>query len=141
MNKSPRQIIITIDICGTDQYDSACGCRLRDQNKLDEHRQDGHTRDNHSRDEIKYTREQMVKKLTYLIRVYDAADSFYHFCHQLTGTTLSSGSIVSELLLVTDVINHMSVLYDPEIEWEENPVREVLDRKDLSAKERAERLV
>ena len=56
-------------------------------------------------------------------------------------TTLSSGSIVSELLLVTDVINHMSVLYDPEIEWEENPVREVLDRKEMSAVERAERLV
>ena len=52
-------------------------------------------------------------------------------------TTLSSGSIVSELLLVTDVINHMSVLYDPEIEWEENPVRVVLDRKEMSAKERA----
>ena len=56
-------------------------------------------------------------------------------------TTLSSGSIVSELLLVTDVINHMSALYDPEIEWEENPVRKVLERKDMSAKERAERLL
>jgi hypothetical protein len=79
----------------------------------------------------------MVKNLTYLIRVYDAADSLYQFCHQLTGHTLSPHSIISELLLVTDVINHMSALYDPEIEWEENPVREVLDRKDLSAKERA----
>ena len=56
-------------------------------------------------------------------------------------TTLSSGSIVSELLLVTDVINHMSALYEPEIEWEENPVRVVLDRKEMSAKERAERLL
>ena len=51
--------------------------------------------------------------------------------------TLSPHSIVSELLLVTDVINHMSALYDPEIEWEENPVRDVLDQKDLSAVERA----
>ena len=88
-----------------------------------------------------HTREQMVKNLTYLIRVYDAADSLYHFSHQLTGHTLSPHSIVSELLLVTDVINHMSALYDPEIEWEENPVREVLDRKEMSAKERAEMLV
>ena len=56
-------------------------------------------------------------------------------------TTLSSGSIVSELLLVTDMITHMSALYDPEIEWEENPVRVVLDRKEMSAGERAERLV
>ena len=35
----------------------------------------------------------------------------------------------------------MSALYDPEIEGEENPVREVLDRKEMSAVERAERLV
>ena len=56
-------------------------------------------------------------------------------------TTLSSGNIVSELLLVTDVINHMSALYDPEIEWEENPEGVALDRKEMSAVERAERLV
>ena len=39
------------------------------------------------------------------------------------------------------MITHMSALYDPEIEWEENPVREVLDQKDLNAGERAERLL
>ena len=98
---------------------------------------DGHSKNCDDQHQYTHTREQTIKNLTYLIRVYDAADSLYHFCHQLTGHTLSSHSIVSELLLVTDVINHMSALYDPEIEWEENPVREVLGQKDLSAVERA----
>ena len=109
-----------------DKYSNNCDDHV---NNSDDLRQDQHSP------------EQMVKNLTYLIRVYDAADSLYHFSHQLTGHTLSPHSIVSELLLVTDVINHMSSLYDPEIKWEENPVRKVLDQKELSAKERAERLV
>ena len=118
------------------------GSQSHSQNKL--HQNCGNEQsESHPHNQRQYTHtwEQMVKNLTYLIHVYDAADSLYHFSHQLTGHTLSPHSIVSELLLVTDVINHMSTLYDPEIEWEENPVREVLDRKELSAVERAERLV
>ena len=113
-----------------DGFYNSCGCQM-EQYRVD----------NHTREQYQYTREQIISIMERLIRVYDAADSLYHFCHQLTGHTLSPHSIVSEVLLVTDVINHMSALYDSEIEWEENPVREVLDRKEMSAKERAERLV
>ena len=65
----------------------------------------------------------------------------------LPAPTLSPGSIVSELLRVTDVINWMSplstisTLYDPGVDWEESRVRMVLERKDLSVEERAEKLM
>ena len=88
-----------------------------------------------------------------LIRIHDAVNSLYHFSRHLTGPTLSPGSIVSELLLVTDVINRMSLLstlsplstistlYDPGVDWEESRIRMVLEDKGMSARERAERLV
>ena len=87
------------------------------------------------------------------VNVHDATTSLYHFSRHLTGPTLSPGNIVSELFLVTDVINWMSplstlsplstisTLYDPGVNWEESRVRMVLEDKGISAGERAERLM
>ena len=85
--------------------------------------------------------EPTLRNLTDLIRVYDAAASLYHFCQKLTGFELSSGSIVSELLRVTDVIKRMSSLYDPDVDWDDSAVATVLDNQELSAEERARRLL
>ena len=62
-----------------------------------------------------------------MIRVYDAANQLYLFCRQLTGPTLSQGSIVSELMRVTDVIKRLSPLNDEDVDWEESRGRKVLD--------------
>ena len=84
------------------------------------------------------------QNLTDLIRIYDAANQLYQFSQQLTGTTLSQGSIVLELMRVTDVIKRMSPLYEEEyeagVDWEESRIRKVLDGEG-SADERAERLL
>ena len=85
--------------------------------------------------------EQTLRNLTDLIRVYNAADSLFLFCQQLTGFALSSGSIVSELLRVTDVINRMSPLHDPDVDWDDSPVATVLNNRELDVEERARRLL
>lgn len=85
--------------------------------------------------------EQTLRNLTDLIRVYDTADSLFLFCQQLTGFALSSGSIVSELLRVTDVINRMSPLHDPDVDWDDSPVATVLNNRELDVEERARRLL
>ena len=88
--------------------------------------------------------KQKKSNLTDLIRVYDAANQLYLFCRQLTGRTLSQGSIVSELMRVVDVIKRMSTIYEEEyeagVDWEESRIRKVLDGEG-SAEERAERLL
>ena len=85
-----------------------------------------------------------LNNLTDLIRVYDAANQLHQLSQQLTGPTLSQGSIVSELMRVTDVIKRLSPLYEVEyesgVDWEESRIRKVLDGKG-SAEERAERLL
>ena len=78
------------------------------------------------------------------IRVYDAANQLYQLSQQLTGSTLSQESVVSELMKVTDVIKRLSPLYEEEyeagVDWEESRIRKVLDGEG-SAEERAERLL
>ncbi len=73
--------------------------------------------------------------------IYDATNQLYQLSQQLTGPTLSKGSIVSELMRVIDVIKRMSTIYEESVDWEESRVRKVLDRKDMSAKERAMQLL
>ena len=72
--------------------------------------------------------------------IYDVANQLYLFCHHLTGPTLSQGSIISELMRVTDVIKRLSPLYEEEyeagVDWEESRIRKVLDGEG-SAEERA----
>ena len=80
--------------------------------------------------------KQELKNLTDLIRVYDAANQLYLFCRNLTGPTLSQGSIISELMRVTDVIKRMSTIYEAGVDWEESRIRKVLDGEG-SAEERA----
>ena len=74
------------------------------------------------------------------IRVYDATNQLYLFCRQLTGTTLSQGSIVLELMRVTDVIKRMSTIYEEGVDWDESRIRKVLDGEG-SAEERALMLI
>ena len=78
------------------------------------------------------------------IRVYDAANQLYLFCRQLSGPTLSQGSVISELMRVTDVIKRMSSLneeeYEADLDWEDSRVRKVLDGEG-SAEERAKKLL
>ena len=76
------------------------------------------------------------QNLTDLIRVYDAANQLYQLSQHLTGPTLSQGSIVSELMRVTDVIKRMSTIYEAGVDWEESRIRKVLDGEG-SAEERA----
>ena len=80
------------------------------------------------------------QNLTDLIRVYDAANQLYQISRHLTGPGLSEGSIVSELMRVTDVIKRLSPLYEEEyeagVDWEESRIRKVLDGEG-SAEERA----
>ena len=81
-----------------------------------------------------------LNNLTDLIRVYDAANQLYQLSQQLTGPTLSQGSVISELMRVTDVIKRMSPLYEAGVDWEESSVRMVLDGEG-SAEERAKKLL
>ena len=82
------------------------------------------------------------------ICIYDTATALHHFSRRLSGPTLSQGSIISELMRVTDVIKRLSTMYEEEFEsgveagvdWEESRIRKVLDGEG-SAEERAERLL
>ena len=80
------------------------------------------------------------QNLTDLIRVYDAVIRLHHLSQQLSGPTLSQGSIISNLMRVTDVIKRLSPLYEGNVDWEESRIRKVLDGEG-SAEERAERLL
>ena len=76
--------------------------------------------------------------------IYDATNQLYQLSRQLSGQTLSQGSVISELMRVTDVIKRLSPLYEEEyeadVDWEESRVRKVLDGEG-SAEERAELLL
>ena len=72
--------------------------------------------------------------------IYDATNQLYQLSRQLSGPTLSQGSIISELMRVTDVIKRMSAVNEAGVDWEESRIRKVLDGEG-SADERAERLL
>ena len=75
------------------------------------------------------------------ICIYDTATALNQFSRHLTGPGLSEGSVVGELMRVTDVIKRMSTIYEEaDVDWEESRVRKVLDGEG-SAEERAERLL
>ena len=83
---------------------------------------------------------EAVKKYFSQFGVYDAATTLNQFSRHLTGPGLSEGSVVGELIRVTDVIKRMSPLYEEEyeadVDWEESRIRKVLDGEG-SAEERA----
>ena len=76
--------------------------------------------------------------------IYDAATALNNLSRRLSGPGLSEGSVVGELMRVTDVIKRLSPLYEEEyeadVDWEESRVRKVLDGEG-SAEERAELLL
>ena len=83
---------------------------------------------------------EAVKKYFSQFGIYDAATELNNFSRQLTGPGLSQGSIISELMRVTDVIKRMSTLYEAGVDWEESRIRKVLDGEG-SAEERAKKLL
>ncbi len=52
---------------------------------------------------------QINNEMITSIRVYDAAKQLYQLSQQLSGPTLSQGSIISELMRVSDVIKRLRV--------------------------------
>ena len=76
------------------------------------------------------------KTLTYLVTVYDAAMRLFEMTQDLCGDTLSTRSVVSEVLKVTDALRRICG-DDLAVDWEDSVVRAVLDG-DGSAAERAD---
>ena len=84
---------------------------------------------------------EAVKKYFSQFGIYDATNQLYLFCRNLTGPTLSQGSVVSELMRVVDVIKRMSTIYEEAgVDWEESRIRKALDGEG-SAEERAKKLL
>lgn len=82
-----------------------------------------------------------IKNISDLIAVYDAANELRQLSYRLNGFTVDSKSILSELLKVTDVLNRISPLHDPKLDWEDSPVKHILDNRSLTSEERARRLM
>ena len=54
-------------------------------------------------------------------------ESTLSFLSAVDRARVSQGSIISELMRVTDVIQRMTPLYEKSVDWEESRVRKVLD--------------
>ena len=89
--------------------------------------------------------ETMIKILTILIDVYDASDELLELSQKLSGCCVDSDSLVMRIMYISEAIKWFSPLYqagvDRGVDWEESAVGRILERRELTAEERAVRLL
>ena len=94
-------------------------------------------------------RERELKILTILIDVYDASDELLDLSQKLSGCCVDSDSLVMRIMYISEAIKWFSPLYQAGVDrgvgcgvdWEESAVGRILERRELTAEERAVRLI
>ena len=84
-----------------------------------------------------------AKILTILIDVYDASDELLDLSQKLSGCCVDSDSLVMRIMYISEAIKYFSPLYQAGVDcdWEESAVGRILERRELTAEERAVRLI